>query len=285
MKLSGNLNTETNMVKLFNGDCMQYLPDINDASINMILCDLPYGTTDCKWDNHINLNDLWKHYKRIISPTGCIALFGSEPFASLLRTSNRDMYKYDWIWIKTKASNFLNAKLQPLKITENISIFSKGKSSNGGKPLMTYYPQGLTRVDIELKNSISQGGEVNMKRGKSLNKGNSYAQTNTGYPNNILHYKSEYGLHPTQKPVSLMEYLIKTYTNEGETVLDNCMGSGTTGVACKRLNRSFIGIEKDAKYFDIATKRIQNEIEGAGGTVMAAIADKGSVGQNTNTLF
>lgn len=244
------------MIELYHGDCLEIMPSIPDKSIDMILCDLPYGTTDCKWDSTINLTDLWVQYKRLITPNGCIALFGSEPFSSVLRASNFGMYKYDWIWVKSKASNFLNAKLQPLKITESISIFSYGKASNGGNPLMNYYPQGLRNVDIQLKNSISQGGEVNMNKGKSLNKGNLYTQKNTGYPNNILQYKSEYGLHPTQKPVTLIEYFIKTYTNEGYTVLDNCMGSGTTGVAAKVTGRNFIGIEQEKKYFEIAAKRI-----------------------------
>ena len=232
--------------KLYNGDCLEVMKDIKDKSIDMILCDLPYGTTICKWDVIIPFDELWKQYNRIIKDNGAILLFGTEPFSSKLRCSNLKNYKYDWVWYKSRAFNFFNAKKQPLKYHEIISVFYKKQPQ--------YYPimrkgeknhrtKSITRKS-NLLNNITKG-EINTSDMK--------------YPKSIIEIKSTdstKNLHPTQKPVALLEYLIKTYTTEKEIVLDNCMGSGSTGIACLNTNRRFIGIEKDDNYFEIAKKRM-----------------------------
>ena len=245
-------------IKLLKGDCLELMKDIPDKSIDAIICDLPYGTTACKWDSIIPFDKLWNEYERIITNIGAIVLFGQEPFSSLLRISNLNLYKYDWKWIKSKVGNFLNCKNSPLKKYEDIIIFSKGTIANGSPRLMKYNPQDL----IEINKTCSNKGKS--RKGTTIedrpSRQGDYVQKYTNYPNNILDFKSEDGLHPTQKPVALFEYLIKTYTNEGELVLDNAMGSGTTGIACLNTNRRFIGIEKDDKYFEIASNRIKNHI-------------------------
>jgi len=230
-------------MKLKLGDCLDIMPSIPDRSIDMILCDLPYGTTACKWDVVIPFEPLWEQYKRIIKDRGAIVLFGSEPFSSYLRMSNIKNYKYDWIWDKKAFSNQMMAKKQPLRIVENIMVFNS----------KIYNPQGLvkcckiTKQGSRITNNIGGG-----KREKE------YYQEFTNFPKNILSFsKDRPSVHSTQKPVALLEYLIKTYTLEGETVLDNCMGSGSTGVACLNTNRNFIGIEKDDTYFEIAKKRME----------------------------
>jgi DNA modification methylase len=236
-------------MRLIHGDCLEKMKDIPDKSIDMILCDLPYGTTACKWDVVIPFEPLWEQYKRIIKDRGAIVLFGSEPFSSYLRMSNIKQYKYDWVWNKKLAGNGILAKIQPLKIHENIHVFHSG----------IYYPQkttGKLRSKMGLKTS-----ELN--NGDGIKCVDEY-KNNQYYPVSI----QEYGignlrkgrLHPTQKPVALLEYLIKTYTLEGETVLDNCIGSGSTGIACLNTKRNFIGIEKDDKYFEIAKKRIEEHL-------------------------
>ena len=237
----------TDGYSLINGDCLTVMKDIPDKSIDMILCDLPYGTTACKWDNVIPFEPLWEQYKRIIKDNSAIVLFGSEPFSSALRMSNIKNYKYDWIWDKKIPSGMCLAKIQPMRQTENISVFIQGKSF--------YYPQMVKRDKPVkaggFKRSIS-GGSMG-KDMKPLRKVYEYK-----YPTTLINYDKirQGSLHPTQKPVSLLEYLIKTYTNEGETVLDNCMGSGSTGVACLNTNRKFIGIELDQNYFEIAQNRL-----------------------------
>jgi site-specific DNA-methyltransferase (adenine-specific) len=244
------------MIKLYKGDCLEIMKDIPDKSIDMILCDLPYGTTACKWDTIIPFEPLWEEYNRIIKDNGAIVLFGSEPFSSKLRVSNMKNYKYDWKWDKVVGSNFVNAKYMPLKVYEDIIVFYKQRP--------TYNPQ---MVERNSKNGRVSG---NSKQIKNNINGIKQIKSNTNgkkkYPTNKIEINrlekelnSKYIMHPTQKPVVLLEYLIKTYTNEGETVLDNCMGSGSTGVACKRTNRSFIGIELDDNYFEIAKKRIEEE--------------------------
>ena len=243
---------QDNNAVLYNGDCLEIMRDIPDQSIDMILCDLPYGTTHCKWDSIIPFEILWEQYNRIIKSNGVIALFGSEPFSSYLRISNITMYKYDWIWDKTTGLGFLDSKHRPLKQHEIISVFAKGGCSNGSKIRMTYNPQGL--IPTIKKNRNSPSNILNSEPKKRLELNTKY----TNYPKSILRFGREVGFHPTQKPVSLCEYLIKTYTNDGETVLDNCMGSGTTGVACANTRRKFIGIELDTGYCDIAMKRIQD---------------------------
>jgi site-specific DNA-methyltransferase (adenine-specific) len=224
---------------LMQGDCLERMKEVESGSVDMVLTDPPYGTTACKWDSIIPLEPMWEQLKRVIKSNGVIVLFGSEPFSSFLRCSNISQYKYDWVWQK-RPVNFLNAKKQPLRKTERISIF-------GGK---TYNPQGL--MPCNKINKRSNSTETNGLHGLSN------VSKFTNYPTDVLEFIGERGLHPTQKPVALMEYLIKTYTNEGETVLDFTMGSGTTGVAAKNLSRDFIGIELDETYFDIAQERINN---------------------------
>ena len=228
------------MIRLEHGDCLDVMDKlINEGiKVDMILTDPPYGTTACKWDSVIPFDKMWERINKLIKPNGAIVLFGSEPFSSALRMSNIKNYKYDWIWEK-RPVNFLNAKKQPLRNTENIIVFNS----------KIYNPQGL--IYKERINKRSNSTETNNVHGL-WNK--SYF---TNYPKQILKFIGERGLHPTQKPVELMEYLIKTYTNEGETVLDFTMGSGSTGVACLNANRRFIGIELDENYFNIAKERIE----------------------------
>ena len=232
-------------MQLFNNDCLKVLPTIPDKSIDLILTDPPYGTTQCKWDNIIPFEPMWNELKRIIKDNGCIALFGSEPFSSCLRTSNIKWFKYDWVWQKGQGTDFQLCKYKPLKNYELISIFGKK---------ITYKPQGLIEI-----NKIKKAKKGSFKLGLEKNT-NKHIQRFKNYPTQIIKFKNERGLHQTQKPIALLEYLIKTYTNENDTVLDFTMGSGSTGVACKNLNRNFIGIEKDEKYFDIAKQRIESTL-------------------------
>ena len=225
----------------------------------MILCDLPYGTTACKWDTIIPFDKLWEQYNRVIKDNGSIVLFGQEPFSSALRLSNLNNYKYDWYWRKSRPSGFTNAKLKPLKDIEIISVFSKSSTANGAKINMKYYPQGLTDVNVKWsrpKTYLDGDRGVNPSRKNSkLNR----VIEKSGYPRQILDFSNPNfnNLHPTQKPLALCEYLIKTYTNENDLILDNCMGSGTTCLAAKNLNRQFIGIEKEKKYYDICLERLK----------------------------
>jgi DNA modification methylase len=235
------------MINLIQGDCLEKMKDLQNGSIDMILTDPPYGTTACKWDSIIDLNLMWKELKRIIKPNAAIALFGSEPFSSKLRMSNLKMFKYDWIWEKNQATGGMNANKIPLFNYEVISIFYK--------KLPRYTPQFTIGTPYKLKR---QKPSINSVYGKTGTK-NNYISINDGkrYPKRIIQFNVQRGVHPTQKPTALMEYLIKTYTNENETVLDFTMGSGSTGIACKTLNRNFIGIELDEKYFNIAKERIE----------------------------
>ena len=238
-------------IDLYNGDCLELMKNIQDKSVNMILCDLPYGTTACKWDTVIPFEPLWEHYNRVIKDNGAIVLFGSEPFSSYLRMSNIKNYKYDWIWDKVTAKGHLVAKIRPMQETENISVFGNSK--------ITYYPIMELRekerkdVNVEYSRTEIMGGKTTKEMEKITRK--------YRYPKNIIRVSNasqKDKFHPTQKPVALLEYLIKTYTNEGDIVLDNCMGSGSTGVACVNTNRNFIGIELDKDYFNIAKERIEN---------------------------
>lgn len=225
---------------------------IEDKSIDMILCDLPYGTTWAKWDSIINFELLWQEYNRICK--GAIVLFSSQPFTTKLNNSNIKNYKYTWYWVKNIAGNYLNAKRQPLRKVEDINVFeSISEISVFNKHI--YNPQGLIDCDRIAKRGSS--AKTTMQ-----NYDNEWHQTKTGYPTNILIYPlDKEKLHPTQKPIALLEYLINTYTNEGELVLDNCMGSGSTAVACINTNRNFIGFEKDSSYYDLATKRIEEVVK------------------------
>ena len=234
--------------KLINGDCLEVMKGIPDKSIDCIVCDPPYGTTACKWDSIIPFEPLWEQYNRIIKDNGAIVLFGSEPFSSALRMSNIKNYKYDWVWNKALAGNGILAKKQPLKIHENIMVFH----SKIYQPQMT---KGKFRKKMGLKeNEITGGDSFSEEYSNDLY-----------YPKSIIDFSAgglrRGRLHPTQKPVDLLSYLIKTYTNEGETVLDNCMGSGSTGVACINTNRKFIGIELDEKYFKISCERVKQALE------------------------
>lgn len=239
------------MIDLRLGDCLELMKDIPDKCVDMILADLPYGTTRNKWDSIIPLEPLWEQYERVIKDNGAIVLTAQTPFDKVLGESNLNMLRYEWIWQKNKATGHLNAKKMPMKSHENVLVFYK--------KLPTYNPQGLIEKEKPTINKGSRGAKPQGAGGSNYGKSDKNAiQTHEGYPKDILMFnvvmRPE---HPTQKPVSLFEYLIKTYTNEGETVLDNCMGSGTTGVACKNLNRNFIGMELDETYFKIAKERIE----------------------------
>lgn len=234
---------------IYLGDCLELMKYIPDKSIDMILCDLPYGTTDCKWDIIIPFESLWEQYHRIIKDNSAIVLFGREPFTSKLVTSNIKEYKHKLVWNKKQSGSFMNAKYMPLQIEEDIIVFSKDR--------VNYYP-------IMRKGKMrKKGGSKKDAQTFSTNIGKTSTFNDLYYPINILDnfpncVNKKANLHPTQKPVALLEYLIKTYTNEGETVLDNCMGSGSTIVACINTNRKYIGIEKELKYFEIAKKRIES---------------------------
>lgn len=252
-------------IELFQGDCLEIMKNIPDKSIDLILCDLPYGTqkrNGCKWDIIIPFETLWEQYNRIIKDGGAIVLFGKEPFSSLLRISNLDMYKYDWIWEKDTKSNFMQANYQPLNNIEMISVFSKAYAREiKDKTKMTYNPQFTIGEQYKIPKA-SKTTEIfanNHKNGKYEHKDRDTSQR---YPYVTIKFnsvKSKDKKHPTQKPIDLLEYLINTYTNESENVLDNCMGSGSTGVACKNLNRNFIGIELNEEYFNIAKERIEGQ--------------------------
>lgn len=234
------------MIQLLHGNCLELMKDIPDKSVDMILCDLPYGTTACKWDTVIPFEPLWKQYNRIIKDRGAIVLFGSEPFSTELRHSNLKMFRYDWIWEKEQGANFMLCKYQPYKVHEIISVFSKKTH--------LYIPQMTSGKPYISGNGTSGDITGNVGKVQTKNDGTRYPRSIQRFPTD----KSKGSFHPTQKPIALLEYLIKTYTNEGDIVLDNCMGSGSTGVACVNLNRDFIGIELKQEYFNIATERIND---------------------------
>ena len=245
-------------ITLLQGDCLELLKDIPDGSVDMVLCDLPYGTTACKWDTVIPFEPLWAQYKRLIKPNGAIVLFGSEPFSSKLRMSNLDWFKYDWVWVKSRTVGFLNAKNAPLKKHEIISVFSSGNAANTDKNRMPYFPQGLEEIN-EKRMSVQCADDTVVGNRPSRKK--EYMAKYRGFPDSILNFGNEpKQSHPTQKPVALLEYLIRTYTIEGETVLDNTMGSGSTGVACVNTGRNFIGMELDPGYFETAKQRIERAV-------------------------
>jgi DNA modification methylase len=232
---------------LMHGDCLKMMQLIPDGSIDMVLADPPYGTTACKWDTVIPLEAMWAELKRVIKPNGAIVMTASQPFTSALVMSNPKMFKYCWVWNKKRPSNPMLAKKQCLKVHEDICVFY----GNIG----TYNPQGLFKTNGKPRGGVKPS-KTDLGFGKSLK--SDYKQTTSGYPKSILEFgtNNSKNVHPTQKPVALMEYLIRTYTNESETVLDFTMGSGTTGVACANTGRKFIGIELDQGYFDIAKVRI-----------------------------
>lgn len=267
-------------LQLLHGDCLVKMNEIADRSVDLILCDLPYGTTDRRgteslgtnrllgWDNVIPLDKLWEQYRRILKPLGTVVLTADQPFTSQLILSNLEWFKYEWIWKKKKTTGFLLANYRPMKCTEDIVVFSPGgaaaASRNGGN--MTYNPQGLIDKNVKKKNSAKRlGNFLNnpdfMGKNNKLLHESEYEQKYTNYPSEIIEFGLDSdAIHPTQKPVDLMEYLIRTYSNEGEVVLDNCMGSGTTGVAAVKCNRNFIGIEMDEKYYAYAKQRIESAV-------------------------
>jgi len=231
-------------INLIHGDCLEVMKSIPDNSINMILCDLPYGTTQNKWDSVIDLNKLWLQYNRICK--GAIVLTAQTPFDKVLGFSNLKNLKYEWIWKKESGTGFLNSKKAPLKNHENILVFYEKQPTYNPQMRTGFKPYVCKQGNTKSKNYGEQTGAITKSNGDR-------------YPLTVIEFKRDKEkIHPTQKPVGLMEYLIKTYTNEEDMVLDNCMGSGTTGVACKNLNRNFIGIELDKDYFQMAEKRINN---------------------------
>jgi site-specific DNA-methyltransferase (adenine-specific) len=242
--------------KIICGDCLEVMGELPDKSVDMILCDLPYGTTACKWDTVIPFEPLWEQYERIIKDNGAIVLTASQPFTSALIMSNLKMFRYQWYWNKNKVTGFANAKKQPLRNVEDVVVFYK-KSP-------TYNPQGLIEINKTKRNGKSVGGETLRRniedssgKGSLRTSGHSYVQKYTNYPRQALYINSESKtVHPTQKPVALFEYLVKTYTNPGEVVLDNCAGSCTTAIACLNTDRDYICIEKESKYCDIGRERI-----------------------------
>ena len=237
-----------------NVDCMEGLKEIPDASVDMVLCDLPYGTTKNEFDKPLPLEHLWAQYNRIVKDNGAVVLFGQQPFTSQLVVSNLKQFRYEWVWVKSKATGFMNAKKMPLKAHESVLVFYK--------KLPTYHPQG-TKKGVSIKTGRSRKGN-SRNYGKTGCGDPDYIQTVTNYPKDVIRFNNPSNkghLHPTQKPVALCEYLIKTYTNPGEVVLDNCMGSGTTAVACLRTGRNYIGFELDEGYHAIAQQRIADTID------------------------
>ena len=239
------------MVSIKQGDCLELMKDIPDKSIDMVLCDLPYQETGNKWDKFVNLEQLFNEYRRIIKDDGCIALNGTFKFGTHLMNIAPDLYKYEWVWEKDNGTNAPNVNLQPFRVHEYIFIFGKGRVTNGNRIPMKYYPQ-----KTEGKPYKQKSGRMSENWKGGLNNIITDNKDGLRHPKTIQKFNRDRGYHPTQKPVALLEYLIKTYTNEGETVLDNCMGSGSTGVACVNTNRNFIGYELNEKYFKIAEKRI-----------------------------
>jgi len=238
--------------EIYKGDCLELMPKfVDNKSVDMIFCDLPYGTTNCRWDSVIDLPKLWSEYERIIKDNGVILLFAQTPFDKVLGASNLKLLKYEWIWEKTQATGHLNAKKMPMKAHENILVFYKKlptynpQKTNGHKPINSYTKyiktQNNTEIYGEMKREISGGGETDR------------------YPRSVITFASDKQtscLHPTQKPLSLIEYMIKTYTNEGDLILDNCAGSGTTGLGAKNIGRNFIMMEQDPDIYEIACKRV-----------------------------
>ena len=245
--------------RIYQMDCLEGMKLIPDESIDMILCDLPYGATACKWDTIIPLDKLWEQYKRIIKFNGAIVLTASQPFTTKLISSNFDMFKYCWYWVKSKPNGWQHAKNKPMTKVEEVCVFSKapmGHVSQLGNKRMIYNPQGVGSAGKKKVTSVAHGRMM----GARPNQIGVEYEAFTGFPHNVLEYPNVIGskaLHPTQKPTELFEYLIKTYTNEGDLVLDNCAGSFTTAIACLNTNRNYICMEKEKSYFDIGAERIK----------------------------
>jgi len=252
-------------IQIAQGDCLEVMKHIPSNSVHLILCDLPYGSTRCKWDSVIDTNKLWNEYRRIlIKPTGVILLFAQQPFTTKLISANYEWYKYNLIWKKNKTTQFLLANYRPMKCTEDICVFSPGgaAAASRNKGNMTYNPQGLVPVNIVKKNSEKRIGKMlnqihHLGQNNKLISNTEYKQSFTNYPTEMLEFDIEYDtIHETQKPVKLIEHLIRTYSNPKDMVLDNTMGSGTTGIGCIRTGRRFMGIELEKKYFDLSKERL-----------------------------
>lgn len=265
-----NYTTISEHIRIIQGDCLKVMKDIPSDSVNLILCDLPYGTTKCKWDSVIDMDKLWKEYKRIlIKPTGVIVLFGQQPFTTKLISANYEWFKYNMIWKKNKTTQFLLANYRPMKCTEDICVFSPGGAAAASrhKGNMTYNPQDLIPVNIVKKNSEKRIGKMlnqvhHLGPNNKLLSNTEYKQSFTNYPTELIEFDIENDtVHETQKPIKLIEYLIKTFSNENDLVLDNTMGSGTTGIGCINTNRKFIGIELEEKYFNLSFERLNKAIE------------------------
>ncbi|WP_285005074.1 DNA-methyltransferase [Lactococcus formosensis] len=243
--------------KIYNEDCLEGMKRIPDGSIDMILCDLPYGTTNCKWDEIIPFQHLWKEYNRVIKDNGAIVLTASQPFTSALVMSNPKGFKHSWVWHKKNAGNLLVAKYQPLKTTEDVLVFSKKGKRVNYYPIFTRGPKDVTNYKLG-----KQKGDLYAKiKSGTFKLSKTNKPTDARYPKHLIEFSNAYQhgkIHPTQKPVALFEYLIKTYTNKGDTVLDNCMGSGTTAIACLNIERNFIGFETNKEYYDKSLERIKN---------------------------
>lgn len=244
---------EINKVHL--GDCIDLMEQIDDNSIDMILCDLPYGTTSCSWDTIIPFDKLWYHYERIIKDGSAIVLTAAQPFTSNLVMSNPKLFKYEWVWKKSKAQHFAQAPYRPMTIHENVLVFSNGGTAKNANNRMKYNPQGLIPFGKIVSGKKAQHSEHRMRKTDQED----YVQEWTNYPNTLLEFNNEgKTIHPTQKPVDLFEHLIKTYSNENDIVLDNCMGSFTTAIACMNTNRRFIGMEKEERYYELGQERLRN---------------------------
>ena len=266
------MQTSKNGIVLWHGDCLEKMKLIPDNTIDLVLCDLPYGVTKCKWDSIIDIDKLWAEYKRIIKkPSGVIALFAQQPFTSLLISKCFDLFKYNIFWKKSKCTQYLLANYRPMKCIEEICVFSYGGAAAASKHKgnITYNPQGLIPKVVHKKNSAKRIGKMlnqahHLGPNNKLTSGKPYKQKFTNYPKELVEFpvvtKDEATEHETQKPIGLTEYLIKTYSNEGDTVLDNTMGSGTTGIGCINTNRKFIGIEKKDKYFKLSRNRIKEHL-------------------------
>lgn len=251
----GDLNSEN--ITLFHGDCIERMKEIADQSVDLILCDLPYGTTACAWDSIIPLDEMWKAYRRIITPTGAIVLTAAQPFTSVLAVSNLDWFKYTWVWEKNRPTNFAHAKNKPMKKHEDILVFSPGTTVHKTQSAtrMTYNPQGVQQITP--KKVTKKASEKTDAFFADRPGHREFERKETGYPHTILKFSTDQlGLHPTAKPIDLMRYLVRTYSNPGEVVLDNTMGSGSTGIAAVMEGRRFIGIEMNDHYFDMSKERI-----------------------------
>lgn len=244
------------------GDCLEVMRDIPDGSVDLVLTDLPYGTTACKWDSVIDPVALWKTYRRVLTQTGTVVMTSAQPFTTIIMRDALDLFKHASVWVKNRPTGPQHAKNRPMSKHEDVLVFSKGKMghvSQLGVNRMTYNPQGVESAGAKV---VTEKGSHSRLTGPRPNQVGRVYEAQTGFPHTVLTFsKEESHVHPTQKPVDLMAYLVRTYSNEGDLVLDNCMGSGSTGVACANTNRNFVGIEQDPNYFKIATDRIQSAFD------------------------